>query len=371
MKSQQALIVCIIMMFIMTGMMAWKKNADSRNNQPVVINPEQEVQEPNQPQPPEPVYTFEDAVRSVNAEELRNHVEWLSSDERQGRMSGTDGCDAARDYIKREFENYGYTVMLDEFRVSRGDGTTENVYAWLEGTERPNEIVVVGAHYDHIGVTRSGQVYNGADDNASGTAAVLAMAKALAPLKGKNKRTILFQLYSGEELGLVGSKHYVENPKFPQDKPDISKHIFMQNLDMIGYSQMDPRIFYRVDASPIRDIINELSDKYPFASRVTRYGSSGGASDHAPFTRKRVPATFLHTGTHQHYHRVTDDPDRLNYTGMEYITKYGLEFLWKVCQDGLVVMASDLDDEVEKMDKVMDEMMDHGIAPFIGRPIQE
>jgi hypothetical protein len=359
MKTQQALIVCIIMMAILSGLVAYKKMFLSPDN-PVVEQPVT-PEKPEEPEKPEkPDYTIEDALASINAEELRNHVVWLSSDEREGRMSGEPGGDAARDYIKKEFESYGYQTMLDEFRVSRGDGTAENVYAWIEGAEYPNEVVVVGAHYDHIGKGRGG-VYNGADDNASGTAAVLAMAKALAPMKDKVKRTIVFQLYSGEELGLIGSKHYVSNPKFPLDGPAINKHIFMQNLDMIGYSQYDPRIFQRVDVSPVGDIIQLMTEKYPFAARVTKYGASGGASDHAPFTRMRVPATFLHTGTHQHYHRVTDDADRLNYTGMEFITKYGLDFIWYVSENGLQVKVSLLEEEAAKLW----EALDHGNEPFL------
>ena len=359
MKTQQALIVCIVMMTILSGLVAYKKMVVSSNN-PVVERPVT-PERPEEPEKPEkPKYTIEDALASIKADELRNHVVWLSSDEREGRMSGEPGGDAARDYIKKELESYGYQTMMDEFRVSKGDGTAENVYAWIEGVQFPQEVIVVGAHYDHIGKGRSG-VYNGADDNASGTAAVLEMAKALAPMKDKVKRTIVFQLYSGEELGLIGSTHYVSNPKFPLDGPSISKHIFMENLDMIGYSQYDPRIFQIVDKSPIGAIVQLMTEKYPFAARVTKYGASGGASDHAPFTRMKVPATFLHTGTHPYYHKTTDDAERLNYMGMEFITKYGLDFLWYVSENGLQIKVADLDKEADKMW----EALDHGTYPFI------
>lgn len=356
MKTQHALIVSIIMMAVLSGIVTYKKVTAPPDN-PVVERPLVQPEKPEEK--PKPI-TIQDALVSIKAEELKNHVEWLSADAREGRMSGEPGCDAARDYIKRELENYGLPVMLDEFRVGKGDGTAENIYAWIEGSEYPDQLVVVGAHYDHIGKGRNG-VFNGADDNASGTAAVLAMAKALAPLKGQNKRTIVFQFYAGEEEGLVGSEYYVKHPKFPKDKPSMDKHIFMENLDMIGYSKIEEKIFQRVDNGPLAPIIEKMTEKYPFAARVTNYGTSGGASDHAPFVESKVPAIFLHTGLHANYHKTTDDADKLNYVGMGFIAQYGLDFLWYVCQNGLEIKAADLDQEAAKMIR----MLDHGMEPFL------
>jgi len=353
MTTRIALVFAIVMMCVMTLAVGYKKLVmDRRNADPAPIE-EPVPPEPDEPQP-EPEATFEDAVSSITSQELKDHVVHLASEQMDGRMSGTAGCDTARDYLKKELESYGFEVMLDEFRVSRGDGTAENVYAWIEGSELPDEVVVVGAHYDHIGSSRAG-IFYGADDNASGTAAVLEMAEALAPLKGKNKRTIVFQLYAGEELGLVGSSHYCEKPKFPKGSPSLSKHIFMENLDMIGYAKFTGAV--TETETPIDDELDALKQKYPFASRVTSYGTSGGASDHAPFARRQVPSVFLHTGTHPHYHRTTDTPEKLNYDGMEDIAQFGLELLWKICQDGVATQAV--------LDEKEIEWLDHGVSPFL------
>jgi len=355
MKTQHLLIVCIIGMSLMTGMLAYHKTFNAVE-QPVIERPELPVVPPK-PEEEKPVPTFEEALASINAEELKKHVVWLADDAREGRQSGEPGGDAARDYIKKEFESYGLPTMFDEFRVRTGDGSAENVYAWIEGTSHADEVVVVGAHYDHIGKNRMGEVNNGADDNASGTAAVLAMAKALAPLKGQIKRTVVFQLYSGEELGLVGSSHYASNPKFPKGGPSIDKHIFMENLDMIGYGKFDTRIFQRVETDPVGTLVQQLTETYPFAARVTQRGGSG--SDHAPFRRKGVPCVFLHTGLHANYHKPSDDADKLNYKSMELVTRYGLDLLWQVCQNGMPrVVAKNVQEEPEIM-------LDHGKEPFL------
>lgn len=351
MTTRFSLVFAILMMCLLTLAVGYKKLVMERA--PITVEEPSTPEDPETPEP-EPEYTFEDAIKSVTSQELKDHVAYLASDQLQGRMSGTSGCDAARDYLKKELESYGYEVILDEFRVSRGDGTAENVYAWLDGTETPGEVVVVGAHYDHIGTSRAG-VFCGADDNASGTAAVLEMAEAIAKLKGKNNRTIVFQLYAGQELGLVGSYHYCESPLFPRDAPSLSKHVFMENLDMIGYAKFSGSV---ADiATPIDAELAALKQKYPFASQVTSYGTSGGASDHAPFARRQVPSVFLHTGTNQHYHRTTDTAEKLNYDGMEGITQFGLELLWKICQDGIVSKAVLDESEVE--------WLDHGVSPFL------
>lgn len=169
MTTRFSLVFAILMMCLLTLAVGYKKLVMERA--PITVEEPSTPEDPETPEP-EPEYTFEDAIKSVTSQELKDHVAYLASDQLQGRMSGTSGCDAARDYLKKELESYGYEVILDEFRVSRGDGTAENVYAWLDGTETPGEVVVVGAHYDHIGTSIAG-VFCGADDNASGTAAVL------------------------------------------------------------------------------------------------------------------------------------------------------------------------------------------------------
>ena len=352
MKVKEALIFMIVCMTVIVFYVAATKDKIS----PVVgpLNPPKRTSP--EVEDPEASVTFEESLASITTENLKEHVYYLASDELQGRQSGEPGCDQARDYLIRQFESYGLPVELDEFSVRTGDKTTENVYAWIEGAEYPYEIIVIGGHYDHIGQTQRG-VFNGADDNASGTSAVLEMAQALSMIQDQCKRTIVFQCYSGEELGLIGSKHYCESPKFPKIGPSLRSHIFMENLDMIGYLPQQASI--TTDYGPVDPFISELQKKYPFAQSVTKPGMSAGASDHAPFAQRGVPSVFMHTGTAgSPYHQTTDDADKLNYEGMEAISKYSLELVWQICENGLSKQA------IQSHENEEIEMLDHGIIPF-------
>jgi len=293
----------------------------------------------------------EDPLESIKESELTEMLNYLASDELEGRMSGKKGNVVAAEFIKKKFEEFGLPTEYDKFRISRenpgpknetGDDFTQNIYAWIEGND-PNlkdEVVIIGAHMDHIGYGPSmsrapnrREVHNGADDNGSGTVALIEIAEAFSCVKDKVKRTVVFQAYSAEEMGLIGSRHYCDNPKFPRDKPDIKKTVMMCNLDMVGY--LNKGVYSLAwgagDSSlDISRIIEELNEKYTFARKVTSRGSGG--SDHASFYNKRVPVAFLHTGLHPYYHTPDDDVDKINFQGMEQIAKYAFELAWKVCQ---------------------------------------
>ena len=310
---------------------------------PVVINPPP----PPLPEPPKE-FTYEDALASINADSIKKMVYYLASEELEGRMSGKKGNVIAADYLKKEYDSYGLPTMYHRFSIDRlnsgpkkeiGDDYTQNVYAWILGEDQ-KQIVVVGAHMDHIGygpsMSRSRQIaiHPGADDNASGTAALLAVAKAFSMVKGKLKRTIVFQSYSAEEMGLIGSRFYCNNPVFPLQSPNINSHIFMLNYDMVGTlgSGIWSTGFYSGNSSlEITKYIRELDQKYSFAKDITSQGSGG--SDHASFYNKRVPVAFLHTGLHSRYHTPADKADTLNYEGIEKVAKYSFELLWKVVQN--------------------------------------
>lgn len=342
-------LVVLVLGILLIAVYIGKQN----RQQPIAQNPVAPIEIPPEPEPkPEPPkeYTLEGAVQSISKDRLKKSLEYLASQELEGRMSGKRGNVVAAEYIKKEFEKFGLQTMYHKFNIQRmnagpknetGDDFTQNIYAWIEGTDPAlkNEIVVIGAHMDHIGygpsMSRSRRIaiHPGADDNASGTVALIEIAHAFSLLKGQVKRTVVFQAYSAEEMGLIGSRYYCNNPTFPKEGPSIQKHIFMLNMDMVGYlnkGQMTAA-FYEGDSSvDIGRIIEELNGKYNFARKITSRGSGG--SDHASFYNKRVPIAFLHTGSHPHYHTPDDTPDKINYDGIEVIARYGFELAWKVVQ---------------------------------------
>lgn len=328
------------------------------------------------PQPQKPA-TLEEAVDSIDEETLKKDLYYLASEELEGRMSGKQGNIVAAEFIKDKFEDFGLDTMYDEFRIrrlnpgpknERGDDFTKNIYAWVEGTDPllKDEIVVVGAHMDHIGYGPSmsrwggGKIHPGADDNASGTVALMEIAEAFSMMKDKVKRTVVFQAYSAEEMGLIGSRYYCDHPKFPQDNPSIKKHVFMINMDMIGYLRNGKfkAAFYEGNSSiDIGRYIDELNQKYSFARNITSRGGSG--SDHACFYNKRVPVAFLHTGGHPHYHKPSDTPDKINYQGIEQVARYAFELTWKVAQTDSSPRFN------HAAFKEMPYTHDHGGVPFI------
>lgn len=292
-------------------------------------------------------YTLNDALASITAGECEAHMKYLASDELEGRMSGKKGNVLAAKYIKSELEKYGLKTTTQKFKIKKlnagpknesGEDFTENIYAWIDGKELKDEIIVVGAHFDHVGygpsMSRSKKiaVHNGADDNASGTVAVLEIAQAMSKLKPQ--RTILFQFYSAEEMGLLGSRYYCENPMFPTESPNIKNHVAMINLDMIGHlnSKENKASFAEAFSSvDIQKQINELNKKYNFAKQITGRGTGG--SDHASFYNKKIPVAFIHTGLHKYYHTPEDDIETLNYVGIENISKYALELTWQLSNE--------------------------------------
>jgi Zn-dependent M28 family amino/carboxypeptidase len=246
-------------------------------------------------------------VFAQQAVELKKHVEYLASPELRGRQAGSVECDKAAEYLIQQLKGFGYTPEEQPFPMRRA--TTKNVIAARKGTL--DSVIVVGAHYDAVGPTRASYC-PGADDNASGTAAVLELAKMVKT----SRRTIVFILFSGEEDGLYGSAYYVKHPKYANEKT-----IFMLNLDMIGYLKNDKQAY----VPNVTKILKDLYVQYPFAPGIVILG--GTASDQESFADIGIPVAFLHTGLHGNYHRVSDTPDKLNYAGMEQIVRFSYDLI--------------------------------------------
>lgn len=208
--------------------------------------------------------------------------------------------------------------LKGEITVLRREAEVKNVVAVLEG-EGPHadETIVVGAHYDHLGLGGEGslaagvkEVHNGADDNASGTAALIEVARRLASASGKLPRRVVFIAFTGEERGLIGSARYCRSPLVPLDKT-----IAMLNMDMVGRLTDDKLIIQGVDtATEFTPIIDSLADQYGF--NVTRQPGGFGPSDHSSFYPHKVPVMHFFTGTHSDYHRPSDDVEKINLPGM-------------------------------------------------------
>ena len=205
--------------------------------------------------------------------------------------------------------------------LERADIRGVNVVGMLPGRDAAlaAETVVVGAHYDHLG-REHGAVHPGADDNASGTAVVLALARGFTAAGGVS-RTLVFAFFGAEELGLVGSGHYVRHPARP-----LVRTVGMLNFDMVGRLGDRPLTVGGVgSATGLEDVVTQSAAA---ASVKTTLGQSPyGSSDHSQFYRAGVPVLFFHTGTHDDYHRPTDTADKLDAAGMARIAAVGAEVI--------------------------------------------
>jgi hypothetical protein len=205
-----------------------------------------------------------------------------------------------------------------------------NVAGILRGTEKPDEYAVMGAHYDHVGVGRANadgdSIYNGADDNASGTTSLMVAAEALAGSKTRPARSIVFVAFSGEEKGLLGSKAYAANSPLP-----MNKCVAMINTDMIGRCEENKVSIGGNERCPDLVKINEeenakTSAPFSLAYDIEQYFFR---SDQASFAMKRIPVLFYFTGEHKDYHKVTDEIAKINFRDLLGISRLATTVLWR------------------------------------------
>lgn len=207
-----------------------------------------------------------------------------------------------------------------------------NVMAFVEGSdpELKNEYIIIGAHYDHLGIggqgslapDEYGSVHNGADDNASGTAGMLELAEYFSANRNKLRHSILFQAYGAEEFGLLGSMHYVENPLMP-----LENAIAMLNMDMIGRDTDTSVVINGIADFPFWGEILEEAN-LSVGLQIDRTKLSGGRSDHYSFRIKGIPSTFFYTGAHDDYHRPSDDWEKINLEGEVRIINLVRNMVW-------------------------------------------
>lgn len=283
-------------------------------------------------------------AQDFKASDIRKHIEYLASDDLEGRGTGSLGEIKAANYIAEEFKKAGLKpagkddTFFQPFQVTYAvEGnphmvTGRNVIGFLDnGAEKT---IIVGAHYDHLGRGyQSGSlspdsknlIHNGADDNASGTTGLIELAKYFAGNSAKEKRNLLFMAFSGEELGLLGSKYFTESPTVP-----LKSVSAMINMDMIG--RLDDAkgvIISGWGTSPTwGKVIPALAEKSKI--RYTVDSSGVGASDHTSFYLKNIPVVQFFTGSHGDYHKISDDTEKINFEGEAKILKLIAGVLQKI-----------------------------------------
>ncbi len=290
---------------------------------------------------------------TISEKELQKHLAYIASDDLEGRETGSKGQKKAGEYIidfykkngipfpkgaKNYYQKVPAAFLNAEYNENLPD--SENIWAFIEGTEKSNEIVVISAHYDHIGI-QNNQIYNGADDNGSGTSGLLEIAQAFVIAKKAGfapKRSILFLHVTGEEHGLHGSRYYTENPLFP-----LKNTIANVNIDMIGRtdnlhktnnyiyligSDYLSKDLYTICEKANRDYVNlDLDYTYNDRNDPNRYYYR---SDHYNFAKHNIPSVFLFNGVHADYHQASDEVEKIEFDALSKRSKLAFAIVWEL-----------------------------------------
>ncbi|WP_452232792.1 M28 family peptidase [Lacinutrix sp. MEBiC02595] len=282
---------------------------------------------------------------------IQEDVAFLADDALEGRQTGTVGEQKAAEYIAKRFQDLGLHAKGTDgffqtfsfkpktdphqevnYTVKDGDSTITgtNVVGYIDN--KAENTVIIGAHYDHLGYGAEGSLYrgeraihNGADDNASGVAVLLNLAKRL--MKGNINNNYLFITFSGEEMGLLGSNYFVKNPTM-----DTKKANYMINMDMVGRLKKDSTLaVYGVGTSPIfKQTLKANNNRF----KLVQKESGVGPSDHTSFYNADIPVLHFFTGQHEDYHKPSDDTERLHFNGMQVISNYIFEIITDLDNNG-------------------------------------
>lgn len=272
---------------------------------------------------------------------MKDDVSILANDSLNGRKTGSAGEKKAAQYIAKRFAELGlqpqgtdgyfqkFTFKASknphqeaEFTSEKNDSTEtgENIIAYLDNNAE--NTVVIGAHYDHLGMGGESSLYregdaihNGADDNASGVAMMLNLADSLQKKDSPKKNNYLFIAFSGEEEGLLGSNYFVKNPTI-----DTKKVTYMLNMDMVGRLNSEKTLaVYGLGTSPIlKQTVNANAGEL----KIVENESGVGPSDHTSFYLADIPVLHFFTGQHEDYHKPSDDTEKVNFEGMEMVSNY-------------------------------------------------
>ena len=298
-------------------------------------------------------------ANSITVEDLKEYLYVLASDSMKGRETGTLGQRNAANFIVNFFKEIGippykYNTYLQKFKVRnvRRYGKWkkqsnkkyikgENIIGYIEGTDLKDELLVITAHYDHLGTKEDSLIYNGADDNGSGTSSIMEIAQAfmLAKKEGNGpRRSVLIMPVSGEEKGLLGSKYYADNPIYP-----LENTIANLNVDMIGriddYHD-NPDYVYLIGSDRLSTELHQISEdvnkqyinleldyKFNEEDDPNRYYYR---SDHYNFAKNNIPVIFYFNGVHADYHKISDTVDKIHFGKIQKISRYIFLTAWEL-----------------------------------------
>mgnify|MGYP000399667525 CR=1 FL=1 len=305
-------------------------------------------------------------INSITSTELKVHLSIIASDSMEGRDTGSEGQKKAGRYLVEQYKKDGipfpkgadsYYQKVPAAFMNKDSGEnlpdSANIWAFIEGSEKPDEIVVVSAHYDHVGI-KNGEVYNGADDDGSGTVSLLEIAQAFEKAKKEGhgpKRSILILHMTGEEHGLYGSEFYSENPLFP-----ITKTVADVNIDMVGrrdelhkdsnnYVYLIGSDYLSTDLFNICEAVNtkytHLNLDYKFNDRKDS-NRFYYRSDHYNFAKHGIPVVFLFNGVHADYHQASDEVDKIEFDALTKRAQLGFSIAWELAnRDARIVVDKD------------------------------
>ncbi|MBO7617740.1 MAG: M20/M25/M40 family metallo-hydrolase [Bacteroidales bacterium] len=264
---------------------------------------------------------------------LTRHVYTLAGDSLRGRKAGSEDAAKAAAYIVSQFEEIGIQPYYEEGwyqPFERSGKTYKNVIGIIPGNDPvlKDEYIIIGAHYDHLGV-RDGQIYNGADDNASGTATIIEMARILKSQQNNLKRSIIVAAFDAEEIGLWGSNYLSE-------KLDLSKVKLMMSIDMVGWLEKGKTLRFEGVATVVdgKRLLREEAKKMHIDIKSKNFESSiFGATDTQGFAEKGVATWYVSTGLKSPYHKPEDDPELIDYKGLDRITDYMADVTMRCATD--------------------------------------
>ncbi|MEM6964785.1 MAG: M20/M25/M40 family metallo-hydrolase [Bacteroidota bacterium] len=255
----------------------------------------------------------------VDSAQVMKDLKYLSSDELAGRKSGTFGNELAQKFIAKRFEALGLEQLgkdyfqLFSFELGGKTVNCKNIVGKIKGHQHPEKYMVLTAHFDHLGI-RDEKIYNGADDNASGVAALLAAAAYFK--KNRSKHSLIFVAFDAEELGLRGAKYFVDHPPVALDSIALNL-----NMDMISRNEKDEIYLCGTYHYPFlkKKLLNindgsALNVEFGHDTPNFGFGNWTSSSDHAPFHKKKIPFIYVGVEDHEDYHKPTDTYERVDHS---------------------------------------------------------